>query len=88
LHNNLETVLDYFDKRNDHVIAIGDLNMNLKNDCNKKNLLNLLNMFVLQAVINVPTGTVRGATSAVDRWGLETDVLIQLYQIIVYRYLR
>ena len=28
LHNKLETVLDYFDKRNGHIIVIGDLNIN------------------------------------------------------------
>jgi hypothetical protein len=28
LHNNLDTVLDYFDERNDHIIVIGDLNVN------------------------------------------------------------
>ena len=50
-------------------------------------------MFGLQAVINVPTGTIREARSAIDKiilntylWWLETDVLEQLYQIIVDRY--
>jgi hypothetical protein len=50
-------------------------------------------MFGLQAVIIVPIGTIREAKSAIDEinlnidlWGLETEVLEQLYQIIVDRY--
>jgi len=50
-------------------------------------------VFGLQAVIIVPNGTIIEAKYAIDKiilntylWGLETDVLEQLYQIIVNRY--
>ena len=57
LIDNIELVLRYLDKMKDQVIMIGDLKINFfKNASNEsKKLEVLLSMFVLQAVINVPT---------------------------------
>jgi hypothetical protein len=56
--DSLEIILDYIDKMKDQVIIIGDLNINfLKNYRNKKKIEVLLNVFGLQAVINVPRVT-------------------------------
>jgi len=46
LLNNLQTILDYFYEKNHHIINTGDFNINfLKNDCKKKNLEVLLNVW-------------------------------------------
>jgi hypothetical protein len=94
LLNNLDTILGYFDKKNDEIIIIGDLNINfLKNYCSKKSLEVLLNVFGLQVVINVLTRIIKEAKSAIDQiilntqlWGFNRKYFKELYQIILDRY--
>jgi hypothetical protein len=78
-----EIILDYIDKMKDQGIVIGDLNISfLKSDRNKEKLEVLLNMFDLQAIINVPTRIYEKTNSAIDQIilnpelrGFKTEVL-------------
>jgi hypothetical protein len=83
LLDNLEIILEYLDNKNDQVIIIRDLNINfLKDNSDKKKLEMLLNMFGLQAVINIPPRIYNETKSAIDRiilntelWDFKTEVL-------------
>jgi hypothetical protein len=67
----------------DQVIIIGDLNINCwKNYSNKKELEVLLNMYGLQAVINIPTRIYKETKFATDQiilnpqlWSFKTQLL-------------
>jgi hypothetical protein len=53
LLDNLEIVLDHFEKANNEIIIICDWNINyLKNNWEKKHMESLLNMYGLKAVID------------------------------------
>jgi hypothetical protein len=76
LLDNLEIILDHFEKANNKIIIIGDLNINfLKNNWEKKHLESLLNMYGLEVVIDRPTRIQNGVKSAIDQIILNTKML-------------
>jgi hypothetical protein len=57
-------ILDHFEKANNKIIIIGDLNINfLKNAWEKKHLESVLSMYDLKAVIDTPTRLQNGVKS-------------------------
>jgi hypothetical protein len=76
LLDNLKIILDHFEKANNKIIIISDLNINfLKNNWEKKHMESLLNMYGLKAVIDRPTRIHNEVKSAIDQIILNTKIL-------------